>query len=79
MLQVVALGLLGAATTIVDIMMLYILPQKDKYENAKNEDVKHISEDFDDETVQTVHSKQSVTDSGDSGDLKSSLLGQPAQ
>jgi hypothetical protein len=39
-LQVVALGLLGAATTLVDLMMLYILPQKTEYEDAKNEEVK---------------------------------------
>ena len=39
-LQVVALGLLGAATTMVDLLMLYVLPQKTEYEDAKNEEVK---------------------------------------
>eukprot|EP01043_Picozoa_sp_COSAG02_P096915 COSAG02_NODE_33160_length_504_cov_1.237037_2_plen_42_part_01 len=34
------MGLLGAATTLVDLMMLYILPQKTEYEDAKNEEVK---------------------------------------
>ena len=36
---VVALGLLGAATTMVDVMMVYVLPQKEVYAKAKEEEV----------------------------------------
>jgi hypothetical protein len=36
---VVALGLLGLATTMVDVMMVYVLPQKDVYAKAKEEEV----------------------------------------
>jgi hypothetical protein len=66
--QVVALGLLGAATTMVDIMMLYVLPQKDKYGGAKNEEVKVMQ----DVSVQREGRSSSVGVS-DEG-LKSSLL-----
>lgn len=66
--QVVALGLLGAATTMVDIMMLYVLPQKDKYGGAKNEEVKVMQ----DVSLQREGRSSSVGVS-DEG-LKSSLL-----
>ena len=69
--QVVALGLLGAATTMVDLMMLYVLPQKEKYEDAKNEEVKLM----DDGTIQKEDAGHPVAITSDEG-LDSSLLNQ---
>ena len=36
---VTALGLLAVATTLVDVLMTYILPEKDKYRGSKIEEV----------------------------------------
>ena len=38
--MVTALGLLAAATTFVDALMVYVLPQKKVYSEAKVQDVK---------------------------------------
>ena len=64
------MGLLGAATTMVDLMMVYVLPQKEEYEGAKNEEVKVMVDG-------TLHKAGSGAD--DSGrpineNLNSSLL-----
>ena len=67
---VLLLGLLGAATTMVDVMMVYVLPQKDKYEDAKNEDVIVLDAGG---TVQGHTAPETQESSGADG-LKDSLL-----
>ena len=61
---VVALGLLGAATTMVDVMMVHVLPQKEVYAKAKEEEVTMVES--------SVQQRQGSDATG--GGLKDDLL-----